>query len=83
MKKKMFNILMPLYFIGFLVSLPLMYGLSFAYWQRKWPLLAEQDRRKDKTDSMKLAALGALIWPVGWMLSFLGFDHFKYGIKFK
>jgi len=58
------------------------YGLSFAFWQRNWPSIAEKEKPKDQGD----AFFGAFLWPMGLLALALtvGFgDHGFKGFKFK
>jgi hypothetical protein len=59
----------------------LLYGFSFAYWQRKWPSQAEVFYEGDRN----LSLLTAVFWPLGFLSAFCSSDGtlFNYGVKFK
>lgn len=54
------------------------YGLYFAYYQRKWPSIANENRLSDRF----LAALIALIGPIG-LLATLITGQFGYGLQYR
>jgi len=56
----------------------LTYGFDFAHFQRKYPYLAERDRRSDRISSVLVALLG----PLGLILVMIA-EHNKHGLKFK
>ena len=59
------------------------YGASFAYFQREYALLAEDDYAKDKSFSIFLGVLGLISGPIGLALNYILFDKFKHGLKWK
>jgi hypothetical protein len=56
----------------------LAYGIEFAYWQRKYAILAERDYRRDMATSIAMAPLG----PFSLAINLLIFGT-KYGVKFR
>jgi hypothetical protein len=63
-------------FVWWLAFAIVTYGTSLAYWQRKWPTLADRNYRKDVRDSFLFALGGPLA-----AFCFVGKDH-DYGIMF-
>ena len=59
----------------------LAYASEFAYWQRKYPTLAEESYGGDMQHSMVMAA----IWPISVIARFLleKLGTFSYGLKWK
>ena len=57
----------------------LSYGLSFAYFQRKYPMLAKRDYRRD----MLVCVVISLVGPMSLILTLINFRSFKYGMKFR
>lgn len=72
-----------IYFLFIPVHAVLFYGFSFAYWQNKYPALAEADRREDIGDSIIIGIASSFIWPVGWCLLRYQMEKFHYGFKLK
>ena len=61
----------------------LIYGMEFAYWQREYPVLAEDNYDVDKEDAL-ISAVFALLCPVVLLLgAWIMFDYGRHGIKFK
>lgn len=65
--------------IGYIVCSIITYETALAYFQRKYPLLMEDNYRKDAG----MAALLALFGPVGLILSMFLFGFWKYGLMFR
>ena len=57
----------------------LSYGLSFAYFQRKYPALAKRDYKKD----MLTCAFWSLFGPMSIVAMIINIRSFKYGLKFR
>jgi len=53
------------------------YGLCFGFFQREYPILAEEDRGDDK----RRAFIAAMSGPIG-LLSSLLLGHYKHGFKY-
>jgi len=65
-------------FICWVICGVLAYGLSFAYFQRNWPSIAEQEYYSDMLFSIFIGVLG----PIG-LLSVILNDEDTCGFKFK
>lgn len=55
------------------------YAITFAYFQREYPSLAERDYRKDKARGVAFAILG----PVGLIVSYYASDFAEHGLKWR
>jgi len=63
---------------------PLSYGLSFAYWQRKFPALAESGREDDIRAALVSACATFVFPPVGLLTTLIWTScGLVYGIKFR
>ena len=82
-KRMELEIVVGLYFLCGLLSWYFMYGFEFAYWQGEYPMLADQDYKKDLSFSAAHSLIAALIWPVGWCYIFVMFVAAGHGFKLK
>ena len=57
----------------------LTYGMHFAYFQRKYSIIAEEEYRED----MAHAVLVAILSPISFWVIFFMTGFAKYGLKFK
>ena len=64
-----------------IICAPFAYGLSFAYFQRKWPTLAADDYGRDRAGAAGFAVL-ALVAPPSIITHLVG-DGTAYGLKFR
>jgi len=55
------------------------YGLDFAYFQRKYPSLAEQDYKRD----IRMCIFFAIFGPINLIEIILMRNDYLYGLKFK
>ena len=69
---------MVIFLIIYLVTIILSYGVTFAFIQRKWPVLAEADYAED----MAFSALFAMLGPCMLLATIFLCERYKYGIKF-
>lgn len=69
--------------LAMIVSGVLTYGLCFAYFQRKWPDLAELHYESDMQTSLLVGVVGGICSPVILVLAlyFTQFEKGKYGLK--
>lgn len=56
--------LIALYIAGYLISVVLVTGWDFAYWQGKYPQSAYKDYRRDLGSSMSMSFVIMTLWPV-------------------
>lgn len=56
----------------------LMYGFEFAFWQREYPMIAEENR----DSNIRKSLWGAVVWPCNIVAFFLFFLFFQFN-KFK
>lgn len=71
------------YFILYVIQAILIYGMSFAHFQRRWPSLANKDRRGDINISIILALVGAILPVIGVLLILVLADRCRYGLKYR
>lgn len=64
--------------IAYIVSSVISYGATFAYFQRKFPSIAEEFYREDMGFAIAMALL-----PFSIVLSFVMSGFYKHGFKFK
>lgn len=71
-------------YIGlFLIHWFIFYGFSFAYWQGEFGILAEEQYKKDRKNSILYALILALNFLVGWFVIAYLTKGFKHGFKLK
>jgi hypothetical protein len=64
--------------VGWLVSGVFSWGIAFAYFQREYPLLAQEDYRRD----LRMCALGSMLGGPASLMSSLTTSRFcKHGFK--
>ena len=71
--------MVALYILGYLVCYILSYGLTFAYFQREFPVIAKDKVKADVFFSLIFSTLG----PISLILSIILGGFFKHGIKYK
>lgn len=78
---------MDIFWFGFAYGLGavLTYGVSFAYWQRRWPTLSDGERGIDSFSAAIAAALWPLFLPISVIVFWIGDKRFplRYGLKFR
>jgi len=76
---KLFNI------IGYLVSAPVIAGWDYAYFQRKFPLIAEGNWKEDRISAfMPGYGYGLVIWYAALPVEYFLFsEHARYGWSLK
>ena len=65
---------------GWLGSAALSYGIMFAYFQRKWPTLADEDYRSDMGGTAGFSLLGG---PIALLVSIFFSGFCQYGLKWR
>ncbi len=64
--------------ITYLICCILSYGMSFAFWQRKFPNIAPHAYRSDIISSIMFSLLG----PISLLFTYFNTNFAKYGFKF-
>lgn len=71
--------------IGYVVGALLSYGcivpMDFAYFQRKYPSIAQQECRRDLGTAYVRSLLPTMIWPIGLLEVWLSADCGEYGLE--
>ena len=68
--------------IAMLVYIPAFvfhYGFCFAFWQRKFPTVSDEDYHRDMRNSLT----ASFVWPISLLVLFTMDIPFRYGLKFK
>lgn len=73
------NIYEVIFTLMWLISGVLTYGILFAFFQRRYPLISERDYKIDMTISF---AMGLLLGPVGLGCVLIAVKYNKHGPKF-
>lgn len=66
-----------------IISGVLSYGLTFAYFQNRWPSLSVRHRDQDAESSLVVALLASSVPIVVLICVWVIFDFGRYGIKWK
>lgn len=61
----------------------LVYGLTLAYFQDKWPGLSEARIAEDRGHALGQAGLVVILGPVGVIMAFVQCDFGRYGLRFR
>lgn len=67
-----------IYIVGWIVCGVLTYGITFAYFQKKYPIIARESYRED----MGIAVFYGLLGPIGLFVILVSSGFAKYGLKF-
>ncbi len=74
---------LTIYVVSYITSAITIFGMEFADFQRRFPLLADEEYWDDVGTCAFLAMLGAIIGPLGVLISFLLNGCAKYGLKYR
>ena len=77
------TILIYFLIVTWISSPPLIYGMTFAYFQRQYPTLAEEERRSDIGEACLQAMFGIIGGPLALAAVYLLSKRAKHGLKFR
>ena len=69
--------------VGYILCSFLSYGMLFAYIQRNFPSIAEQQYADDMGASILFGLVSGMLGPIGILISFLMTGFAKHGFKVK
>lgn len=76
----MTRILILGYFIGIIISAVLIWGLTFGYFQNRFPNLAQEDRGSDAALATG-ESMFSIFWPVTLPLAYMTSNFNEYGMR--
>ncbi len=76
------RVLLTIYLVGMLISTPLIFGMTLAQTQKRFPDLADSWYRRDVGHCILFSIFNGVIWPVGLPVTYLLTGFAEAGLQY-